>query len=570
MFDDGRQVFRFHSSLPDVTFAATRTIRQREIACDASTQMVVDRNGIRTTQSFDLLVRYQPLGQLTLDVPEQWSIVGDQVEILPAELDGQDGDEDGERQQSNAEPPPTNRGILAPVSNAGAAPDHGARSILVSLPQPRLGRFSVRVRYASALPAEASSEGKLLLPLPQLVDVPISKRELRISSGPGFSVRLDSSTANTSWQTIAVPRAYDNGATLELTSARPQADVPLVIRPVERGGPQPASVDRIWLETWLAGNVIQDRAAFRFTCSGPAVTVELPPQTRAQEVEALLDGRVADVSARDEGRLVVAVPIAEQSNDARLEPHTLELRCRRPSNSDVIDREQLTPPQLVGTSPLSQTYWQLVLPADEQLIKSPAQLAPLEQWQWLGTFWGRRPTKSQTDLETWVGATSQLPPSNSQNEYLFGGFVPAASIEIVIVPRWLIVLAASGMVFVVGIGWMFVPRVRRVWIGIALALVIAALAVAYPTAAALLGEASILGVLAVMIAASLRHQFSRPVSRQIVGVGSTNLRVRTTTQRDSGVTPPLSPTTPLPSMSPAPSSAEATPISSVHVSDSNR
>jgi hypothetical protein len=569
-FDDGRQVFRFRSLLPDATFAATRTIRQREIACAAATQMVIDHDEIRATQTIEMLVRYQPLGQVTLDVPEQWSIVGDHVEIMSSKSDVDGRDADGERQHANAEPTLTNSGILVPVSNEGAATDHGTKSILVSLPQPRLGRFAVRVRYAAAFAANAIGTNGFLLPLPQPMEGPASKQELSINCSPDLAVRLDPAATNSLWRAAAASSAtHEDGTAIDVIATEPQANVPLLLRAVERGGPQPAAVDRIWLETWLAGNVIQDRAAFRFTTSGSAVTIELPPQVQAQEVETLLDGQVADVSALGEGRLVIAVPIAEQTNDARPQPHTLELRCRRPSNSDVFEREQLTPPQLVGTSPLSQTYWQIVLPADEQLVESPAQLVPLDQWQWLGTFWGRRPIKSQTDLEAWVGATSQLPPSNSQTEYLFGGFVPAASIEIVIVPRWIIVLAASGTVLAVAIGWMCTPRARRAWFGIALALVVAALAIVYPTAAALLGEASILGILAAAMAMMLHLRFSRPVMRPLIGVGSTNLRVRTSTRRDSAVTPPLSPESPLPPATPMPSSANATPAVPVHVPDSN-
>jgi hypothetical protein len=436
--------------------------------------------------------------------------------------------------------------------------------VVIALPQPRLGRFTIRVRYAAKLPTDAITAAALLMQLPEPLDGPLSKHALSILSSPGLSVRLDPVMASSIWRPADLrPRVQDDGQALELVTNEPYARIPLLIRPGERDGPQPATVDRIWLETWLAGNIIQDRAAYRFMAGGPAVTVELPPQVHADEVEALLDGRAAEVTSRAEGRLIVAVPNATASKEPRSQPHTLELRYRRPSSSDLIVREQLTPPQLVGTSPLSQTYWQLVLPADKQLLESPAQLVPLDQWQWIGTFWGRRPTKSQTDLETWVGATNQLSPSASQNEYLFGGFLAAASIDVVIVPRWLIVLVASGTVLAVAMGWIYLPRARRAWVGIALAMVVAVLAIAYPAPAALLGEASILGIFAAAIAATLHRGMNRSVPRQSTSMGSTNLRVRTSTRVDAAVTPSVS------SMAPLPSSASAAPALPVHVPESD-
>src|SRR5258707_10617530 len=98
--------------------------------------------------------------------------------------------------------------------------------------------------------------------------------------------------------------------------------------------------------------------------------------------------------------------------------------------------------------------------ADEQLVESPPQLVTLDGWQWLGTFWGRLPTKTQADLESWVSATTQPAPSRRQNEYLFSGFAPVATIEVLIVPRWLIVLMISASIFAAIVAWTFVPPSR--------------------------------------------------------------------------------------------------------------
>jgi len=74
--------------------------------------------------------------------------------------------------------------------------------------------------------------------------------------------------------------------------------------------------------------------------------------------------------------------------------------------------------------------------------------------------------------------------------------MPAASIEIVIIPRWTIVLAASAMVFAVAISWIFVPQRLRTWVSLSLVTVFGALAIAYPIVGCLVAEASVLGILA--------------------------------------------------------------------------
>ena len=53
-------------------------------------------------------------------------------------------------------------------------------------------------------------------------------------------------------------------------------------------------------------------------------------------------------------------------------------------------RKNFTPPQLVGSSTLCEIYWQIVLPGDRHIVRTPAQLAPVDPWQWLEVFSGRR------------------------------------------------------------------------------------------------------------------------------------------------------------------------------------
>ena len=268
--------------------------------------------------------------------------------------------------------------------------------------------------------------------------------------------------------------------------------------------------------------------------------------------------RAADVASREAGR--ISVQLAPPSDDrgaesdqlAAVRPHTLELRYRRASSDRVLTRRRLTPPQMVGMKALTDVYWQIVLPGDRHVIQSPPQLAAASEWQWLGSFWGRRPTRSQAELEQWVGASTQQAPTAAQNEYLYSGLAPVSSIEVVTAPRWFIVLVSSGSVLALALAWIYVPAVRRRWVVVAVACLLAGLAVAYPTPAMLIGQASVLGVVLAALAAAHRAACGPP--HPMVSAGSWRQLASTThTCAESVVIGPLAsavastaPTAPLP------------------------
>jgi hypothetical protein len=385
------------------------------------------------------------------------------------------------------------------------------------------------------------------LPLPQPADTRIESQSVRVDDSGDLAAVFDPDETS-SWHVVdEAPVSHGAERRLELTATGVQTILPLVFQPIARESIQKTVVDRVWLQTWQTGRTIQDRAAFRFQTAGGTVAVELPPAASADAVEVLIDGKLADVSARERGRIVVNVP-ASNAADIR---HTLELRYRRPATVAILKREVFTPPQLVGSSALHETYWHVVLPGDAHVVAPPTQLVPAARWQWMQNFWGLQPTRSQTELEEWVGAAPQMTPDAIQSQYLYSGLAPLASIEIVTAPRWLIVFTASVAVLSAVLLWMYVPAVRRPWIAVAAAIAAAALAIAYPTPALLLAQASLFGWIAATIAVVLRAKLSDSTVRQAaVNTGSTNLRVRPLSRPESLATPAL----------PAASGAPTTPV----------
>jgi hypothetical protein len=506
-------------------FAAERTILAQEIDADVTTELSLDGRLIEATQTIDYSVRFQPLDRIAFEVPTGWSIVDGEVEVVSLSTGGSTGTPEAPHQR-----------LAVPIASELGKDEDERHTVEVALPQPRLGRFRTRLRYQMTRAADVPSTGSVELSLPAPSEVQIGANRVRLLGPQSAAAALDPTVEQSEWQTVAAD-ATKVGTSTELVASGRQPTLPLLLQPIARDLPQATVVQRVWLQTWRAGNTIQDRAAFRIQTVGQSATVELPPLVPPEGVEVLVDGQLAEVVAREKGRLVVGLPSAE-SDAPQL--HTLEVRYRRPATLGVVTREVFTPPQLVGSSALNEVYWHVVLPGDTHVVGAPAQLVPVHHWQWLATFWGRQPTKSQTDLETWVRAATLAAPEAGQSEYLYNGLAPVASIEIVTAPRWLIVLSASGMVLAVALLWMQVPAVRQPWIALVIAVATAALAVAYPGPALLLAQASVLGWIAATIAVSLRRRVGDSTVRlPPATAGSTNLRFRPLGRPESVITPAL-------------------------------
>ncbi|MEX2316874.1 MAG: hypothetical protein WD669_06970 [Pirellulales bacterium] len=517
----GGEEFRFHCLPLEAVFAAERARRTRDVSTESRTQVDINALEVRTDQWIDYNVRFEPIQELTLTVPQDIPWSADRTEVvLTAPVAANDTRSDA--------PESTLRSVDS--AEVRGLPGGGAsRIVKIMLPQPRLGRFSIRVRANWDRPALSSDGGALLVPLAIPAEGKSATQRAVVVTGRELAATITSAAA-TSWQPLANKDASVGAhpSPMEYVASRPEAVLPLIVSAVDLNVPSSTVVERAWLQTWISGVTRQDRAAFRFRSIASEVAVELPPETQSMEIEVLLDGRPAPAVARGAGRLVV--PLRQESRaesqesraipnapalgsrllalDSSSSTHTLELRYRQTVAQPLVARSRLTPPQMVAVRGVSEMYWQLVLAGDRHIVRS-TELTPCSRWQWLGSFFGRRPTKSQAELEQWAGATSGLAPSDGQSEYLYSGLAPAASIELVTAPRWLIVLVTSAGVLMLAIAWIYVPVKRRGWIVAMSACLLGALAVTFPTPAVLLGQASVVGLLLATLAMWLARLASR-------------------------------------------------------------
>ncbi len=182
---EGQQLFRYRSFVPDAVFAAKRSIRPSDVTAQIDTQLTIDWRRPRASQVISFRVQHQPLDELTIELPEGWSIAGDQVELVPA--------------TAGAEP------IAVAAAIEPASPDRPSRIARISLAQPRLGIFRVRITYEIDGTAWSLGVGENLLSLPQPTAAQIAQHRVEITSASNLTVSLDASASST-WQPLRAPR----------------------------------------------------------------------------------------------------------------------------------------------------------------------------------------------------------------------------------------------------------------------------------------------------------------------------------------------------------------------------
>jgi hypothetical protein len=145
---------------------------------------------------------------------------------------------------------------------------------------------------------------------------------------------------------------------------------------------------------------------------------------------------------------------------------------------------------------------------------------------------------SQGELEKWAGASTQIAPATSDNQYLFTGLVPVSSIALVTAPRWLIVLFASAVALALVCGWFYLPTRAKPWMLAAAIVVIAAAAIMYPTAAVLIAQAASIGVVLALLSMITSRWRSQPGRRRLAPSITPSSQRVFTPRSDAIVMPP--------------------------------
>ncbi|MEX2185217.1 MAG: hypothetical protein WD875_00415 [Pirellulales bacterium] len=495
VLDDGR----------GARFVADRTIRARETFVESATDVQIERGGTSVEQRLDLRVAYEALNRVVLDLPAalaarrdvSYSIDG--VAVLPIELGATNHTTTDDSTSSAAD----SKSWFGPATKVT-----GGRRIALEPPTAILDRARITIRHSTAT-AAADSADVLKIPLVMPGDATVLSNAVRVSSTGSATFASDGA-----WTPIAQTSDV-KPATAEEFRANGPADE-IALRMLTQ--PRRTTVHAMWIRTTAAGGMRQDRVAFRVQADQRRLEVALPHGAHADRVAVWVDRRLVAPSLTasassvptpagdDSLRVGVDLPVAKASTAAE-EPamHTVELLYDVDGTSSDSSQRSWEAPRVLGDVWQTRTWWEVVVPRGEHIAVDPSGFTPEYAWQWSAAVrWGetpilpilgRRPNLSPNELQRLTGATPIKSSAGQSNRYLFSTSGPVERIEFHTLPRWLIVLLASGAAIAVGLALIYAPIARRPVALLSLCVVLVAVAIWSPSAAILGGQAAAVGLL---------------------------------------------------------------------------
>ncbi len=492
VLDDGRAA----------RFVAERTIRVREIFVDSTTDVQIERGEALVEQRLDLRVAYEALNRIVLDLPPalagrrdvSFSIDGEAV--LPIEL--------GAAAESTAANAASGKNWFE-----SAAKSNGGRRIALEPPTAFLQRARITIRHVSPT-ATAKSPDALTIPLVMPGEADVISNVVRISSSESATFASDEK-----WTSLDRASSADSVTAREFRANGREDEISL--RMVTQ--PRRTTVHTMWIRTTAANALRQDRVAFRVEADERYLDIGLPAGASADRVAVWVDQRSvvppvvsttsSGATASGESFSVRVDLFAMKSANASASAadsnaHTVELLYDVVGPPGEMGWRSWEAPRVLGDVWQTRTLWEVVVPRGEHVTIDPSGFTPEYAWQWSAAArWGdtpilpilgRRPNLTPTELQRLTGATPIKAATGQSNRYLFSTNGPAQRIEFSTLPRWLIVLIASGAAIAVGLALLYAPIVRRPAVLLLGCVALVAVAIWSPSAAVLGGQAAAVGL----------------------------------------------------------------------------
>jgi hypothetical protein len=474
----GRQqpplVYRDVGAGEPAQFIGLMRTRSRTTTASGRALVRIDRQQAHIEQRLDYRVAHEPQRTFVLAGPREILAAGN-VQVW---LDGE---------------PLT--ATLRPARGEGAS---GQAQLEFTAPMDRIGAFQVEAKYTLPLTLAAQEATPVALPLV----LPAEEGEYQFTGQRvefSLSDRLE----------IEPHADWDEDLTAEAVSgtsgkaayvwSQPLASSHWLVRPAQGLRRAAIAVNRMWVQTWLAGASRQERVAFRLATPQETVRVRLPPGVRQTTVQAAIDAQEVPAVVHPPGVAIITLPPAAHSRPCVLEVYyTLDA----PPGRFGLITEQMRPAQIEDAAAPRRVYWQLGLPEQEQLLGLPSDLAAEMAWstdRW--PLW-RRPIMDQRQLEAWIEASGQEPLPQGTNEYLFGALGRWPALNVTIIQRRLLVSFCSSLALVVGLLLIHVPRLRSITVLAVVIVALAGLVVTSPDLALVLAIGSSLGILIAALAAA--------------------------------------------------------------------
>lgn len=481
-----RMAYRVEAT--EAIFAATRRFLDRQVDAAITAQIDIGTAALAVRQAVRLDVANVPLEFVGWLVPE--SILAEaeieirqngqllQPEIVAADIE--------------AASPPTQPPAAAETASEDRQPaaEQPRRVARVLLAEPLLGTGELVVRYRQPLP-EIPDETTVAVSVPLLLprQAVIGRETVTLTDAAGFNIDV----RDDRWNREGDLQQLGFGRTWNAVQAQPQLDLAISKRSEDVRGE--TIVEAGWVRTTLRRNLRVDRWTYAVTTAANRLPLFLPVTAEAESAMAAdpvtarlrVDGGDWQAAGDSSGRLMVDLGQSEGT-------HLLEIEVRRPLDDNLLggllplpQEVRLERPGLPASTLYRRVYWELLPPAEAVVLAGPAGWTDQQSWSWRRLGFQPTPLVSADDLAAWVAAAVAQSASQSDRSLPRPGDAAAesagprllppaaavaarlvycdvgmpAAVGVVMVPRWLLVLAASGLALLVGL----TAAVRRQLVG---------------------------------------------------------------------------------------------------------
>jgi len=493
---------RLRTFLARPTFVAEVSQRPRQLSVSTAAVVDIDQEKIKVLQQLTYDSKYRPISQVVLEVPASLAANNSLTvmlagQLLPIGL-----------RSNQAE------ATLSPTADVPLGDVSLMKELIVSLPRPMHNLIPLELAYELPSPTLTTDElTSIVLPLATSRSR-VGPCTVSVVNDPSLLVSANQRSGPDAWQvnTAGNGESSETNVGLQLRTDENVSFLSLYAQVDSADREQLATLERAWIQTWIALDRRQERAVFRFRSPHSMAFVQLPSMLGSADVEVLLDGKPANYERLPAERL--AIKLSNEAADIAVDAtgsttyHTLELRYQQDTKIPSWGPILSTPPQLDCNTTSAPIYYQLVLPRGWQLLSEPDQLVADYWLGWKNYRWGRQPTLSQPELEQLTNAITFAEPPPLSTQYVFRAFEVPAELQITVVRQLWLLMACASVAFGIGLLWLYTTLAQRgvFWLGVSISAFFGIYS--YPEIALLAMQVILVGGLMTFSTSILRRAFA--------------------------------------------------------------
>lgn len=455
-----------------VPLTASLTTRPGEIKTESQVVATGYRDRVAVQQRIVYDVAYERVSQLRLLIPPE--LGRDQIEFLP-EAD------------------------VKLVPRWTKTDDNAPRELLLSLDESRFGRLIIQARYSVAHSGGRGghTERTVKLPLIQSGDAVYSSVRFEWTK----PAEETAAPVDADWvrQQLA-----DGGTSWMLTGTKPAVALRLRREANSLNG---LIISRCLIRTELdRDGSMQGTAAYRIGGLGTVLPISfslgIVPTSFHWGAQRLVAAETGEDAA---GNAHYEIDLPDRPRD---DERVLVVRYRSQDSGgwSIAAHQRMSAPRLPPDLWISQTLWEVLLPANQHLFTEPANFTSQNKWQRAGLFWQRVPDATPIGLSDWIAGKNEvtaLTEMSNGNRYVFASLAPAEAMSFYTMSQPGLVLIGAGLALVLGLLLIKVPAARHVLTVLSIGCAISFAGIWYTAPVLVLLQPAVLGLVLAIAAATI-------------------------------------------------------------------